>query len=123
MQFVTCNVATYCVGQAASMACVLLAGGTSGKRFALPHSRMMLHQPWGGMQGPASDILIHSREIERVKKQINLILARHTGRGIEQIEKDTDRDFFMEAEEAKAYGLVDEVIVTAKETERGGEKT
>ncbi|MFH0964540.1 MAG: ATP-dependent Clp protease proteolytic subunit [Planctomycetota bacterium] len=123
MQFVTCKVATYCVGQAASMACVLLAAGTPGKRFALPHSRLMLHQPWGGMQGSASDILIHSREIERVKKQINLILSRHTGKGIEQIETDTDRDFFMEAEEAKAYGLVDEVIVSAKEAERGGEKT
>jgi len=119
MQFVTCDVATYCVGQAASMGCVLLAAGAPGKRYALPHARLMLHQPWGGAQGSATDIMIHAEEIGRIKKQINGILARHTGKDLSLIEKDTDRDFFMEAEEAKAYGLVDEVIVSAKESDEG----
>lgn len=117
MQFVTCDVATYCVGQAASMGCVLLAAGTSGKRYALPHARLMLHQPWGGAQGSATDIMIHAEEIARVKKQLNGILARHTGKDLATIETDTDRDFFMEAQEAKEYGLVDEVIESAKEAD------
>ena len=119
MQFVTCDVATYCVGQAASMGCVLLAAGQPGKRYALPHARLMLHQPWGGAQGSATDIMIHAEEISRIKKQINGILARHTGKDLSLIEKDTDRDFFMEAQEAKEYGLVDEVIVSAKEADEG----
>ena len=119
MQFVTCDIATYCVGQAASMGCVLLAAGAPGKRYTLPHARLMLHQPWGGAQGSATDVMIHAEEIGRIKKQINGILARHTGKDLSVIEKDTDRDFFMEAEEAKEYGLVDEVIVSAKEA---GEK-
>jgi len=119
MQFVTCDVATYCVGQAASMGCVLLAAGQPGKRYALPHARLMLHQPWGGAQGSATDIMIHAEEIGRIKKQINGILVKHTGKDLAVIEKDTDRDFFMEAEEAKEYGLVDEVIVSAKEADEG----
>ena len=117
MQFVSCDVATYCVGQAASMGCVLLAAGTAGKRFALPHARLMLHQPWGGAQGSASDILIHAEEIGRIKKDINDILSLHTGKPIDVIEKDTDRDFFMGAKEAKEYGLVDEVIARKSEVE------
>jgi len=121
MQFVTCDVATYCVGQAASMGCVLLAAGTSGKRFVLPHARLMLHQPWGGAQGSASDILIHAEEIGRVKEEINNILASHTGKPIDVIKKDTDRDFFMGADEAKEYGLVDEVIARESEVRRKGQ--
>ena len=118
MQFTTCDVATYCVGQAASMGCVLLAAGAPGKRYALPHARMMLHQPWGGMQGSASDILIHAEEMSRVKKQLNEILAHHTGKDLATIEKDTDRDFFMDANEAKGYGLVDDVLVSSKDQEQ-----
>ncbi len=114
MQFVQCDVATYCVGQAASMGAVLLAAGTKGKRFMLPNSRAMLHQPWGGMQGTATDISIHAEEILRAKKSINGILAKHTGQTIETIARDTDRDFFMSADQSKAYGLVDDVLVTLK---------
>ena len=110
MQFVQCDIATYVIGQAASMACVLATAGTKGKRFALPHTRLMLHQPWGGTQGSVSDIVIHAQEISRLKKTINEILARHTGQPMERIEKDTDRDFFMAAKEAKEYGIVDEVL-------------
>lgn len=110
MQFVKCDVATFCIGQAASMGSLLLAAGTKGKRFSLPHSRVMIHQPWGGAQGTASDIKIQAEEILKLKGRLNEILAKHTGKSIEQVEKDTDRDYFMSAEEAKAYGLVDEVI-------------
>ena len=115
MQFVQCDVATYCIGQAASMGAVLLAAGTKGKRYMLPHSRAMLHQPWGGMQGTASDISIHAEEILRAKKSLNQILSTHTGQSLETIERDTDRDFFMSADQSKAYGLVDEVLVTLKD--------
>lgn len=110
MQFLKCPITTYCVGQAASMGAVLLAAGTKGKRFALPNSRIMIHQPLGGSQGQATDIEIQTKEILRMKKRLNEILADHTGRPIKTIEKDTDRDFFMSAEEAVKYGLVDEVV-------------
>lgn len=114
IQFVEPNVATYCVGQATSMGALLLAAGTKGKRFALPHARIMIHQPWGGVQGVASDISIQAREILRLRDKINEILAHHTGQSLDKIAKDTDRDFFMEPEEAKAYGLIDEVIKSKK---------
>ncbi len=110
LQYLTCPVNTYCIGQAASMGAILLAGGTKKKRFALPNARIMVHQPWGGVQGQASDIRIQTQEILRLKDHLNGILAQHTGRPIEQIEKDTDRDHFLSAEEAVSYGLVDEVI-------------
>ncbi len=110
MQFVKPPVATYCVGQAASMGALLLCAGTKGKRFALPAARIMIHQPWGGVQGAASDISIQAREILRLKERLNEMLVKHTGQSKEKIEKDTDRDYFMSAEEAKAYGLIDEVI-------------
>lgn len=115
LQFLTCDVNTYCVGQAASMGAVLLAAGTKGKRFALPNARIMIHQPWGGVQGQASDISIQAKEILRLKDRLNEILAHHTGKALEEIAKDTDRDRFMSAEEAKAYGLVDEVVKSRKE--------
>ena len=111
VQFVKCDVATYCVGQAASMAALLLCAGTKGKRSCLPNSRVMIHQPWGGVQGQASDISIQAKEILRLRDKINEILVYHTGRPLEKIEKDTDRDYFMSGDEAKAYGLVDEVIL------------
>ncbi|HEX5106228.1 MAG TPA: ATP-dependent Clp protease proteolytic subunit, partial [Pirellulaceae bacterium] len=110
MQILSCPVATYCVGQAASGAAVLLAGGTKGKRYALPHSRIMLHQPYGGVQGQVSDIEIQANEILRNREMINEILAKHTSQPIERIAKDTDRDFFLGAEDAKKYGLVDDVL-------------
>jgi ATP-dependent Clp protease protease subunit len=110
MQFVKPDVATYCLGQAASMGAVLLAGGTAGKRYSLPEARIMIHQPWGGTQGTASDISIQAKEILRLKERLNQILAGHTKQPLDKIHKDTDRDFFMSADEAKAYGLVDEVI-------------
>ncbi len=110
MQFIKPDVSTVCVGQAASMGALILAGGAKGKRFALPHARMMVHQPMGGFQGQASDIDIHAREILRVRERLNQILAKHTGRSIEQIREDTDRDYFMDGEEAKAFGLIDAVI-------------
>jgi ATP-dependent Clp protease protease subunit len=110
MQFVKCPITTYCMGQAASMGAVLLAAGTKGKRFALPNSRIMIHQPLGGSQGQATDIEIQTKEILRMKKRLNEILADHTGKPLKTIEKDTDRDFFMSAEEAVKYGLVDEVV-------------
>ncbi len=110
MQFVKCDIATYCLGQAASMGSFLLTAGTKGKRYSLPNSRVMIHQPWGGAQGTASDIHIQAKEILKLKDQLNRMLAKHTGQPIEKIERDTDRDYFMSAEEAKAYGIVDEVI-------------
>ena len=114
MQFVKCPVATYCVGQAASMGALLLAAGTKGKRFALPNSRIMIHQPWGGVQGSAEDISRQTNEILRLREKVNEILSLHTGKPIEKIREDTDRDYFMGAEEAKVYGIVDEVIVPSK---------
>jgi len=110
IQFVRPPVATYCVGQAASMGALLLCAGAKGKRFALPAARIMIHQPWGGAEGAASDISIQAREILRLREKINELMAKHTGQSLDKIQKDTDRDFFMSAEEAKAYGLVDEVI-------------
>ncbi|MBI5778094.1 MAG: ATP-dependent Clp endopeptidase proteolytic subunit ClpP [Planctomycetes bacterium] len=110
MQFVQCDVATYCIGQASSMGAVLLAAGTKGKRSCLPHARVMIHQPWGGVQGTAQDIKIQAEEIIKLKQKINLILAKHTGQSLEKIEKDTDRDYFMSGDEAKKYGLIDEVV-------------
>ncbi len=115
MQFVKCDVATYCVGQAASMGAVLLAAGASGKRHALPNSRIMLHQPWGGVQGQASDIGIHAKEILRMRDTLNGILSHHTGKSLKTVERDTDRDYFMSAQEAKDYGLVDAVLDTRKD--------
>jgi ATP-dependent Clp protease, protease subunit len=112
LQFVSCNIATYCLGQAASMGAVLLAAGTKGKRYALPHARIMIHQPWGGTRGTTADIEIQAGEIKRLKGVLNKILAHHTGQPVEKIERDSDRDFFMSGNEAKSYGLVDEVIVT-----------
>lgn len=114
IQFVKPDVATYCLGQATSMGALLLCAGKKGKRFALPNSRIMIHQPWGGIQGAAEDISRHAQEILKLRDRINEIFSVHTGRPLEKIQKDTDRDFFMSAEEAKKYGLVDEVIVTKK---------
>ena len=110
MQILSCPISTYCVGQAASGAAVLLCGGTKGKRFALPHARVMLHQPYGGVSGQVSDIEIQAQEILRNREMLNAILANHSGQSIETIAKDTDRDFFLSAEEAKNYGLVDEIL-------------
>ena len=112
MQFVKCPVATYCIGQAASMGAVLLAAGAKGRRFSLPNARIMIHQPWGGAEGKASDIEITAKEILRLKDILNGILAKHSGKKIADVVKDTDRDHFMSAEEAKTWGLVDEVLVT-----------
>ncbi|WP_372794721.1 ATP-dependent Clp endopeptidase proteolytic subunit ClpP [Pontiella sp.] len=114
MQFLKCDITTYCVGQAASMGAVLLAAGAEGKRFALPNARIMIHQPLGGAQGQATDINIQAQEIMRIKQILNGILSTHSGRSIEDLEKDTDRDNFMSAEQAKAYGLIDEVVTKAK---------
>jgi ATP-dependent Clp protease protease subunit len=120
MQFLKCDVATYCVGQASSMGAVLLAAGTKGKRYALPNARIMIHQPWGGVQGQASDISIQAREILRLRERINAILAHHTGKSLEEIASDTDRDFFMSAGDAREYGLVDEVVRSRKGTKKKG---
>jgi ATP-dependent Clp protease protease subunit len=114
MQFVQCPVATYCIGQAASMGAVLLAAGTKGKRHALPNSRIMIHQPWGGVGGTAIDIAIQADEILRLKKTLSQILGKHCGRDAEMVEKESDRDFFMGAKEAKEYGLIDEIVETSK---------
>ena len=113
MQFLKCDVVTYCIGQAASMGAVLLTAGSKGKRHALPGARIMIHQPWGGAQGTASDIHIQAQEILRLKEHLNGILAKHTGKSIKEIAKDTDRDFFMSADEAAKYGLVDDVLGAA----------
>ena len=110
MQFIKADISTMCIGQAASMGAVLLAGGAKGKRYCLPHSRMMIHQPLGGFQGQASDIDIHAKEVLLVRDRLNRILADHTGQPIERIEKDTDRDFFMSGKEAVKYGLIDDVL-------------
>jgi len=114
MNYIKCDVSTICLGQAASMGALLLAAGTKGKRYALPHARIMIHQPLGGAQGQASDVAIQAKEILRVKEMINNILVKSTGQAVEMIEKDTDRDKFMSAEEAKVYGLIDEVIYERK---------
>jgi ATP-dependent Clp protease protease subunit len=123
IQFMTCDVNTYCIGQAASMGAVLLTAGTAGKRYALPNARIMIHQPWGGVQGQASDISIQAKEILRLKDRLNEILAKHAGRKVEDITKDTDRDNFMSAEEAKNYGLVDKVVQSRKELATLAEKS
>ena len=114
MQFISCPVATYCIGQAASMGAVLLTAGAKGKRFALPNARIMIHQPWGGAEGKASDIEITAREIIRLKENLNRILADHSGRKYEKVVADTDRDYFMSAEEAADYGLIDNVLTPKK---------
>ena len=110
MQFVKCPIATYCLGQAASMGAVLLTAGAKGKRYALPNARIMIHQPWGGAEGKASDIEITAKEILRLKEKLNEILSKHSGKKMSEVVKDTDRDHFMSAEEAKAWGLIDEVL-------------
>ncbi|WP_018860519.1 MULTISPECIES: ATP-dependent Clp endopeptidase proteolytic subunit ClpP [unclassified Thioalkalivibrio] len=122
MQFIKPEVSTLCVGQAASMGAVLLAGGAQGKRYCLPHSRVMIHQPLGGFQGQASDIDIHAREILKIREELNRVLAHHTGQTVEQVEQDTDRDRFMTAAEAKDYGLVDNVLSSRGAPASGGDK-
>ena len=118
IQFLKCDVTTYCIGQAASMGAVLLAAGTKGKRFALPNARIMIHQPWGGVQGQASDISIQAKEILHTRDRLNEILALHTGKTTEAIAKDTDRDFFMSAGEARDYGLVDDVVKSRRDLDK-----
>jgi ATP-dependent Clp protease protease subunit len=110
MQFVSCDVATYCIGQAASMGAILLTAGAAGKRHALPNARIMIHQPLAGMEGSAEEILIHAKEFKRIKQRMNEILIHHTGHPLDKIEKDTDRDRFMTAEEAREYRLIDKVV-------------
>ena len=114
LQFVQCPISTYCIGQAASMGAVLLAAGSPGKRHALPNSRIMIHQPWGGVGGTALDISIQADEILRLKSTLNGILAKHSGKPVEEVARDSDRDFFMGAAEAKEYGLIDEIVESAK---------
>jgi len=118
MQFIKPDISTLCIGQAASMGAVLLAAGAKGKRFSLPHSRVMIHQPLGGFQGQASDIAIHAKEILKIREQLNQLLADHTGQSIETIDNDTERDNFMSSEQAVEYGLIDEVLNTRKITEK-----
>ena len=118
MQFMTCDVATYCVGQAASGAAMVLAAGAKGKRFALPHSKIMIHQPWGGVSGQAADIAIQAEEILKAKKLLNELMAKHTGRSVEMIEQETERDRYLSPAEAKEYGIVDEIVQFARETEK-----
>lgn len=122
MQFVAPDVSTICIGQAASMGAFLLAAGAEGKRMALPHSRVMIHQPLGGYQGQAADISIHAKEILRVREELNRILSDRTGKPIDQIEKDTDRDYFLTADEAVSYGIVDKVVKTRRGTLEGADK-
>jgi ATP-dependent Clp protease, protease subunit len=117
MQYVRCDVATICMGQAASMGAFLLAAGTKGKRYCLPHSRVMIHQPLAGFQGQATDIDIHAREILKTRDTMNELLAKHTGQGVAKIKEDTERDYFLSADQAKEYGLVDEVITQKKAAE------
>ncbi len=115
MQFVSCDVATYCIGQAASMGAVLLTAGAKGKRFALPNARIMIHQPLAGMQGTAREVEIHVEELRRIKRRMNEIMIEHTGHSIDKIEEDTDRDRFMSADEAREYGVIDKVVKKANE--------
>jgi ATP-dependent Clp protease protease subunit len=122
MQFVRPDVSTICMGQAASMGAFLLSGGAKGKRFCLPHSRMMIHQPLAGFQGQASDIDIHAREVLATKDRLNKLLAAHTGQTLEQIEKDTDRDYFMSGTEAIEYGLIDTILERREEASKSGDK-
>lgn len=110
MQFIACDVATYCLGQCASMGAMLLTAGTKGKRFALPNSRIMIHQPLAGMQGTATELQIHAKEVLRTKRRMNELMLKHTGQTLEKIEQDTDRDNFMSAEEARSYGLIDSIL-------------
>jgi ATP-dependent Clp protease protease subunit len=117
MNFLQCDIVTYCLGMAASMSTVLLSAGTKGKRFALPNSRVMIHQPSGGAGGQAADIAIAAREILRWRKTLNEALAKHTGKTAEQVEKDSDRDYYMSAQEAKDYGIVDQVVSSTREAE------
>lgn len=118
MQYIKPNVSTICMGMAASMGSIILAGGTAGKRFALPHSRIMIHQPWGGAEGPARDIEIRAKEILLIRDETNKILSKHTGQSIKKIEKDTDRDFFMSSEEALSYGIIDQIIESSNQEKR-----
>jgi len=118
MQYISCDIATICMGQAASMAAVLLAAGTKGKRSALPHARVMIHQPSGGSQGQATTLEIYTKEIVTLRNKLNEILAKHTGQSMKKIAKDTDRDFFMSAEEAKEYGLIDNVLVSKSDLKK-----
>jgi ATP-dependent Clp protease protease subunit len=122
MQYIKPDVATICMGQTASMAALLLAAGTKGKRYALPHSRILIHQPLGGAQGQATDIDIHAREILKIRDKLNVILSEHTGQPLKKISKDTDRDFFMSSEEAKEYGIIDRVITTRTMLENNNKK-
>ncbi len=114
MQFVSCDVCTYCIGQASSMGALLLAGGAKGKRLLLPTSRVLIHQPWGGVEGTAKDVDIQTKEMMRLREIVNNILALHTGQSVKKVEKDTDRDYFMDAEEAVSYGLGDKIIKSSK---------
>jgi ATP-dependent Clp protease protease subunit len=122
MQFIKADISTMCIGQAASMGAVLLAGGAKGKRYCLPHSRMMIHQPLGGYQGQATDIDIHAREILLVRERLNTILSNHTGQPLDKIQADTDRDNFLGAEESRDYGLIDEILVSRKEDDKNAKK-
>ncbi len=121
MQYIKCDVNTICIGSAASMGALILASGAKGKRFSLPHSRIMIHQPIGGITGQATEIEIHAKEILRLKKILNEILAKHTGKRIKTIEKDTERDYFMDAEEALKYGIIDKIIYSREEEEKNNE--
>ena len=121
MRYVRCDIATLCMGQAASMGALLLAAGTKGKRYALPNSRILIHQPMGGFQGQATDIDIHAQEILRMRNDLNKILALHTGQNIRKIKKDTERDYFMSAEEAKKYGIIDKVLVKRAKSDEESE--
>jgi ATP-dependent Clp protease protease subunit len=123
MNFLQCDIVTYCVGMAASMSTVLLAAGTKGKRFALPNSRVMIHQPSGGAGGQAADIAIAAREIIRWRKTLNEVISKHTGKNVDQVEKDSDRDYYMSAHEAKAYGVVDHVVESTREAQALGVQT
>jgi ATP-dependent Clp protease protease subunit len=116
MQFISCDVATYCIGQAASMGAILLTAGAPGKRYALPNARIMIHQPLAGRQGTAQDIMIYAKEVRRIKDRMNQILLKHTGQSLDRIEQDTDRDRFMTADEAKEYSLIDQVIERVDQT-------
>lgn len=122
MRFLSSDVCTYCIGHAASGAAVILAAGAKGKRFALPHAKVMLHQPWGGIGGQAADMQIQAEEIIKTKAMINKLMAEHTGRSVEEIEKETERDRYMTAEEAKAYGLIDEVLHNEDEEDKSKKK-
>ena len=118
MQYLTCDLSTYCVGQAASGAAMILACGTKGKRFALPHSKIMIHQPWGGITGQAADIKIQAEEILKAKRLLNELLSKHTGRDVKQIEKETERDRYMTPTEAVEYGIVDEILESGRQTKK-----